>query len=143
MKKYKQTVIPEVSTKEWRGLTLFNVRKKMFDFYKKHYTGLKVINKDIGITVEFERAGNKKTSYGGFLYPKKACLVEVLDKLIRYAEYSNWGDKKEKDEPYVIGYLNFKIKVRIDGIIEYAHLVIRVRNTGKFQYSIDLNHWKK
>ncbi|MDR1406334.1 MAG: hypothetical protein LBI89_03935 [Prevotellaceae bacterium] len=143
MKKYRQTVIPEASTKEWSGLTLFSARKKMFDYYKNYYTGVKVINKDIGITVEFERAGNKKTSYGGYLYPKKACLVAILDKLIRYAEYSNWGERKEKDESFVIGYLNFKVKVRIDGIVEYVHLVIRVRNTGKFQYSIDLNHWEK
>ena len=124
-------------------MPLAATRKKMFDYYKGHYTGKKVVNKDIGIAVEFERAGSKKTSYGGSLYPKKACLVEVLDQLIRYAKYSKWGERKATDPDYVIGFLNFKVKVRINGVLEYVHLVIRVRNTGKFHYSLEVKAWEK
>ena len=143
MAQYKQAIIPEVATKEWTGLPLSVTRKKMLDYYKKHYTGKRVINKDIGIAVEFERAGSKKTSYGGYLYPKKACLVEVLDQLIRHAEYSNWGERKATDPDYVIGFLNFKVKVRINGALKHVRLVIRVRNTGKFHYSLEVNVWEK
>jgi hypothetical protein len=142
MKKYKQTVIPEASTKEWSGLKPLATRKKVLEYYRIHYlTGHKVINKDLGIAVQFEAAGAKKTSFGGNIYPEKACLVEVLDKLIRYAEYSNWGDKKVTDALHVIGYMNFKVKVRIDGRIEHIHLVIRVTNDGKFHYTLEINVW--
>jgi len=140
--KYKQTIIPEVSTKNWTGFSAKETRAKMFDYYQTHYTGKRrVINQDLGITVEFERAGSKKTAYGGSIYPQKACLVEVLDKLIRYAEYNNFGCRKEKDERWVVGYLNFKVKVYIDEQLVHLHLVIRLRNTGKFHYSLEVNIW--
>jgi hypothetical protein len=140
MAKYKQNIIPEVSTKEWSGLSRYATQRKVFDYYKIHYLNNKhVINKHLGITVGFERKGAEKTSFGGYMYPKKACLVEILDKLIRHAEYSNWGDRKPQDLPTILGYLNFKVKVRIDGKIEQIHLVIRVNTSGKFHYSMDVN----
>jgi len=142
MAKYKQTVIPEVSTQSWIGLTPFATRKKVFEYYRTHYVnGSRVINQHLGIAVGFDRIGLKKTSFGGSMYPKKACLVEVLDKLIRYAAYSNWGERKDSDNPHVIGYLNFKSAVRIDGKLEHVHLVIRVNNNGKFHYSMEVNIW--
>ena len=142
MAKYKQTVIPETSTKGWEKLTTQEVREKLYDEYRAHCYGKKVINQSLGITIEFEHGGARKTSYGGAVYSKKACIVNVLDKLARYAEYSNWGDRKATDAPHVIGYLNFKAKVKIDEKLEYVHLVIRVRNTGKFHYSMEINKMK-
>ena len=140
MKKYKQTIIPEAFTKEWSGLGKYATQKKVFEYYKTHYlNGKHVINQHLGITIEFERKGAEKTSFGGYVYPKKACLVTILDKLIRYSTYNNWGDRKPQDIPTILGYLNFKVKVRIDGIIEDVHLVIRVNTCGKFHYSLDVN----
>jgi hypothetical protein len=49
------------------------------------------------------------------------------------------GGRKPTDGNFVIGYLNFKAKVRIDGKLEHVHLIIRVRNTGKFHYSMEVN----
>jgi hypothetical protein len=42
MKKYKQTVIPEVSTKEWVQLSVPEVRRKLFDEYRRRYYGKKL-----------------------------------------------------------------------------------------------------
>jgi hypothetical protein len=142
MAKYKQTIIPEVSTKDWATLTSQELRNKLFETYRACYYGQEVVNLSLGITVEFEHEGARKTSHGSATYSKKACLVTVLDELIKYAEYNNWGDRKAKDPPYVIGYLNFKAKVRIDGKLEHVHLIIRVRNTGKFHYSMEVNKIK-
>jgi hypothetical protein len=142
MKKYKQTVIPEASTKEWSGLTRMELRTQLFNEYRTRYYGKKVINQSLGITVEFELEGARKTSHGSAAYSKKACLVTVLDKLIRYAEFTNWGAPKETDPSYIIGFLNFKAKVKIDGQLEQVHLVIRVRNTGKFHYVMKVNKVK-
>jgi hypothetical protein len=142
MKKYKQTVIPETSTKEWLPLTRMELRAKLFNEYRTRYYGKKVINQSLGITVGFELEGARKTSHGSAAYSKKACLITVLDKLIRYAEFTNWGEPKATDPSYVIGFLNFKAKVKIDGKLELVHLVIRVRNTGKFHYVMEVNQIK-
>ena len=140
MKKYKQTVIPEVSTANWKTKTYSEARKKVMDYYRTHYlNGKKVTNQHLGITVEFDPDGADKTSRGGAIYLKKKCLVEVLSEMIQYAEYSNWGDRKAKDKPSVIGFLNFKVKVKIDEKIENIHLVIRVTNDGKFHYTMEVN----
>ena len=143
MKKYKQTVIPQAFTAEWKNMPVKEFHEKVSTYYRTRYQGkCRVINQHLGIVVEFDREGVNKTSYGGHLYTKKACLVEVLDKMIRYAEYNNWGNRKPTDKPTVIGYLNFKVKVKIDGKMEYVHLVIRVTNNGKFHYSMEVNIWK-
>ncbi len=144
MKKYTQKVIPEVSTDGWKNLPIKDFRKKVFTHYTEKYQGkCYVTNKHLGIVVEFDREGANKTGYGGHLYAKKACLVEVLDKMVRYAEYCNWGDRKSTDKPNVIGYLNFKVKVKIDEKIENVHLVIKLTNNGKFHYSMEVNIYKK
>ncbi|MCL2414997.1 MAG: hypothetical protein FWC94_07120 [Bacteroidales bacterium] len=142
-KPYKQTVIPEVSTENWKNMPIKAFHEKVSNYYRMHYQGkCRIINQHLGIAVEFDRSGANKTSHGGHLYAKKACLLEVLDKVIRYAEYSNWGERKITDSPTVIGYLNFKVKVKIDGKIEHVHLIIRVTNNGKFHYSMEVNIWK-
>jgi hypothetical protein len=142
MKKYKQTIIPEVSTEKWSGMSAFETRKKVFDYYNLHYPGNKKIrNKSLNILVSFDRIGAKKTSIGGHIYPKKACLIEVLNGLIRCAEYNNFGERKPTDAPNVVGFLNFKAKVCIDGKIEHVHLVLVLRNDGSFHYSMEINVW--
>lgn len=139
MAKYKQTVIPEASTKEWITLTASEIRAKLNNEYRTRYIGKKVVNQSLGITVEFESTGARKTAHGSAVYSKKACLISVLDQLIRYAEYSNWGDRKPNDITRVIGYLNFKAKVKIDGKMKHVHLVVRVCNDGRFHYAIEVN----
>jgi len=139
MKKYKQTIIPEVSTNDWKHLSIDQVREKLFNEYRNRYQGKEVVNQDLGICVQFEVSGARKTSHGTATYSKKACLVAVLDQLIQYAEYNNWGNRKEKDPPNIIGFFNFKAKVKIDEKIEHVRLVIRLRNDGKFHYSMEVN----
>jgi len=142
MKKYKQTVVPEVSMGEWEKLSVYESRQKIFDYYSTHYKGVRsVINLHLGICVEFNQRGARKSSFGTAIYPKKKCLVEILDKMIENAEYTNWGERKPTDPTDVIGYLNFKVKVLIDKKVEFVHLVIQVTNGGKFHYVQEINRW--
>jgi len=145
-KKYKQTFIPEISTERWENLPLREVQKKMTEHYRAKYPNTrKVVNQHLGIKVGFESAGLTKTCKGGSNYPAKNCLIEILDKLIRYAEFNNFGDRKPKDKQNVLGYLNFKVKVKINGEIEYIHLTIRITNRSEgrftFHYSMSVNIW--
>ena len=139
MKKYKQTVIPEASTNEWKHLSVKDMRKRMLDEYQKRHKGKNVVNQHLGITINFQTFGAKKTSRGAAAYSKKACLISVLDKLVRYAEYSNWGERKSTGPSSVVGFLNFKAKVKIDGKLEHIHLAVCLRNDGKFHYSMEVN----
>jgi len=144
MAKYKQTTIPEAYTTEWLPLKQSELKVKVFQEYKARYFGKSVINKHLGIKVGFEYEGMRKTSHSTPVYSKKACLVAVLDKIIRYAEYTNWGDRKPTDPDYVIGFLNFKAKVKIDEMPEQVHLVVRVRKSGmfttsSFHYTLEVN----
>jgi len=137
--KYKQTVIPEVSMGKWKELHKGEASDKMLNHYRTHYVGKRVINQHLGIAVEFNMKGAGKTTKGGPIYHEKKCLIEILDKMIEYAEYSNWGDRKESDPPHVIGYFNFKVKVKIDGKQEHVHLVVRLTKDGKFHYTYEVN----
>jgi hypothetical protein len=82
MTKYQQTIIPEVSTAEWITLPAPQLRNKLLEEYRTRYSGQKIINQALGITVEFESGGARKTSFGSAPYSKRACLVTVLDKLM-------------------------------------------------------------
>ena len=136
MKKYKQKVIPETTIKDI-PLDKYSQRKFVKDYYHEKFQGkVTVVNLDKGITIQFIGEGKKKTSYGSAMYTRKAAAIKVLDQLLTVAKYSNWGNK-ESDS--VIGYLNFKVKVLIDGELCHFALNIQVRKDGKFHYSLDEN----
>lgn len=132
--------IPHITTEEWNGLTAIQARKKILAYYKKHYLGKSgVINEDLGIKIEFLRAGGNKISFGGKIYIKKAAVIKVLKDVIKIAVYNNFGNRKTSDNPQVIGYLNFKSKIIIDGKVEHLRLSVQLRNNGKFYYNHEVN----
>ncbi|MEI6435236.1 MAG: hypothetical protein WCP32_10355 [Bacteroidota bacterium] len=140
--KYIQTIIPKVSTDQLENIKKSSLRAFVKTYYSENFQNkISVINEDLGIKVEFIGDGTKKTSFGAAMYLKKAATILILDKLIKYAKYSNWGDRKDNDKSTVIGYLNFKVKVFIDGKICHFAINIQVRNTGKFHYSLDENRY--
>ena len=140
--KYKQKITPSTTTENWTDLSAKETRKKVFRYYKTNYQNkLSVYNEALGIEIKFDRTGSNKMSFGGKIYPAKACSVEILDQLLQYAEYSNWGERKSNDAADVKGYLNFKAKAFIDNKIEYLHLVLRVKNDGSYHYSLEINIW--
>ena len=143
MSKYKQTVIPATTSEGFADKDVKQLRRKVYDYYKQNIIKKEVVNIDLGITIQFIRAGGNKVAYGGNIYTKKACAIQILPLLIKYAKYSNWGDRKNSDNPTVVGYFNFKVKARIDNKIEYFHLVIQLRNNGKFYYTHEVNIWHK
>ena len=138
MQKYKQTIIPEFSIpKEWTTKNSKELRELLFESLKSIH-GKIIVNKDINIKVEISVKGIRKTTHGGAMYSKKAALAMCLPELIKYAEYNNFGNRKENDATAVIGYLNFKASI-IDGKKENAHLVVQFQKGGKFHYSIEAN----
>ena len=151
MSNYRQKIIPETTTEGLKGNNRETLRKVTQDYYDSQfrYSKNEITNEDLGIKITFTKIGRNKTARGAAMYLNKAAAVRILDKLLRYAKYSNWGNRKEKDKPYVIGYLNFKVKFKVDGELMHYVLNVQLCVDGKFHYSLDqcrlnkkANHFK-
>jgi len=134
MKKYKQTEIPSVTITDKKNLV-----KVIKDFYNKNLQGKSVINKDLGITIHFKSAGKGELSYGRALHAKKVAVIKCLETLMEVAEYNNFGKRKDKDNETVLGYLNFKAKVKIDNKMENVRISVLLKKNGKAYYNHEVN----
>lgn len=136
----KQKVIPETSTSEFDGMSFEQIRYWCKEYYGK-FIGTTVRNDNTGITIRFKRRGRKKTAFGSGISKRKAAVVKILDEVLRCAVSTNWGDRKTTDPEDVIGYLNFKCKILIDGKISYFLLNVQLCSVDKnrycFHYSLD------
>ena len=74
----------------------------------------------------FTSEGGRKIAYGEAMYSAKAAVIEHLDTLIKNSTYNNWGDRKPSDSEEILGYLNFKSKITIDGKKRHVRIAISV-----------------
>ena len=65
--------------------------------------------------VVFTNKAGRKIALGEAMYSAKAAVIAHLKTLIKNSTYNNWGDRKGSDGKDVLGYLNFKSKLTIDG----------------------------
>ena len=128
-KKYKQTVIPSVKTEVHS-----NLAKYIKEYYSAKYQGRKVSNEHLGISITFTSLGKSELAYGRALHAKKAAIIKCLSDLLKYAEYNNFGIRKDNDAPSVLGYLNFKAKVKINEKIEIIRLTVILKKNGEASY---------
>lgn len=138
MTSYRQKIIPNTSVNSLLNFNKSDLQKFIRTYYhEKFQNKIKVINEDLNIIIEFIGEGKRKSAYGGAMNIKKAAAILILDQLLTFAKYSNWGERKQTDKKTVIGYLNFKVKLKIDGIRKHFALNVQLRNDGKFHYSLD------
>ena len=139
MKKYKQTKIPSVKIPdEWKILSGVQLRKIVYEHIKKNNIGF-VRNNDTQINIAITVSSARKTAYGEAIYLKKAALALIIKDVLKYAKYNNFGKRKDSDSNDVLGYLNFKCKVKIDGKTECARIAVRFMRGGKFYYNVEIN----
>jgi hypothetical protein len=142
MSQYRQNIIPQTHIpEEWKALTSKELRNVVMERAK----GLvyeKVLNIDTGIEIEFSVTNARKLARGGAIYLKKASLVPILPELVKVAEYSNFGQRKETDNPELLGFLNFKAKCIIDGKTEHVRLSVQFCRRNKFFYNVEVNKIK-
>ena len=99
-----------------------------------------IINESLKIPIILSNStGGRKVSFGGSVYNKKAETVRIINKLLKYAEYNNFGEAKLTDKKYVIGYLNFKAKFKLDNKTENVRIAVQMRKDGKFYYNHEIN----
>lgn len=71
--KYKQRITIWAESTPWKGMTALQLRraalKKLKDFKED-----KIVNKDLGITIEFSNTNARKASFGGCnVFEKDGC----------------------------------------------------------------------
>ena len=133
-KKYKQTEIPTITITDKKDLV-----KAVKDYYTENIQGKIVVNKALGIPIHFASDGKWELAYGRRLYAKKVAILKCLPELVEIAEYNNFGQRKETDKKSVIGYLNFKAKVKMNDKIEHVRISIVFKTNGKYYYNHEVN----
>ena len=117
-------VVPEVSTERFKKMKVSELRAFTLDYYLSHLKGKKVAIKNHLKEVVFTTKAGRKIAKGEAMYSEKAAVIEHLEELIKYSTYNNWGSRKETDSPNILGFLNFKSKLTIDGEKRHVRIAI-------------------
>ena len=132
----------QINTDKFKSMSVLELRKFTFDYYNKNLKGNKAKIKDHLKEVSFISDSGRKILKP--MYKEKAAAIEHIEDLIKNSSYNNWGDRKANDNPTVLGYLNFKSKVVIDGIKRHVRIAITLnRDREKLFKSFDVGAKEK
>ena len=127
--------VPEVSTERFKQMSVPELREYTLEYYLENYGGKSISKnffKEDNIQIEFFNTAGKKLQKP--IYKEKVAVLEHLESLIKNSTYNNWGNRKESSPPNIIGYLNFKAKVTIDGEKRHVRISIAVDEKRKFRF---------
>ncbi len=121
----------ELYTDEFKKMRVTELRKFTLQYYKEHLAGKTTEIRNHLKEVHFINKSGRKIAYGEAMYKEKAVVIEHLEQLIKNSTYNNWGDRKPTDSEEILGYLNFKSKLIIDGVKRHLRIAISVDKYGK------------
>lgn len=121
----------DVSTDIFKKMSVTELRKFTLDYYKNYLSGKKVVIEQQLKEVVFTNTAGRKIAHGEAMYSDKASVIEHLEELIKKSTYNNFGAAKKTDNPEVLGYLNFKSKLTIDGIKRHLRIALAVYKNRK------------
>ena len=127
--------VTEVSTERFKQMSVPELREYTLEYYLENYGGKSISKnffKEDNIQIEFFNTAGKKLQKP--IYKEKVAVLEHLESLIKNSTYNNWGNRKESSPPNIIGYLNFKAKVTIDGEKRHVRISIAVDRDRKFRF---------
>ena len=123
--------VPEVSTERFKQMSVRELRVFTLKYYELFLKGDSVtIEKHLKEVVFISSAG-RKIARGEAMYSAKAAVIAHLKTLIKNSTYNNWGDRKDSDGKDVLGYLNFKSKLTIDGEKRHVRISLVVYRDRK------------
>lgn len=133
--KKKQTALATphlaVSTDRFKEMSRRELRVYTLEYYNKYLKGHKALIKKALKEVVLTSAAGRKIARGEAMYAAKVAAVEHLKELIENSTYNNWGDRKTTDGKDVIGYMNFKSKLTIDGEKRHVRISLAVYKDRK------------
>ena len=122
---------PEISIDTFKDMKVSELRAFTLSYYLTHLKGKKVAIKNHLKEVIFTTKAGRKIAKGEAMYKEKAAVVERLEELIKNSTYNNWGSRKTQDNPNILGYLNFKSKLTIDGEKRHVRIAISLTRERK------------
>lgn len=134
MSKYKQNIIPAVDDSQFAGMKLGELKKYVRAFFNENFRNKTVKNTHKGISIKMSMSGLKhlfNARRSGFV---KIKAVMALDEMLKYAEYSNFKEPDANDTLDILGYFNFKCKVKVEENVQNFRIVVRLTKDGKFYY---------
>ncbi len=134
MSNYKQKTIPVVDDKQFAGMKLGKLKEYVKIYFNDNLRNMSVINQHKGISVKFSRKGFDHLIHARNVGYVKLKAVIVLKEMVENAVYLNFKDKDEDDTKDILGYFNFKSKVKVESKIQTFRIVIRLTKSGKFYY---------
>ena len=106
---------PETDTERFKKMKVSELRTFTMKYYNLYLKGDSATIEKYLKEVVFINTAGRKIAYGEAMYSAKAAVIAHLKTLIKNSTYNNWGDRKASDGKDVLGYLNFKSKITIDG----------------------------
>lgn len=132
----------KVSSEYFKKMSVSELRKFTLDYYNQHLKGKKVAIKNHLKEVSFTANGGKKLHTP--MYSAKALVIEHLENLIKNSTYNNFGTRKSTDSKDILGYLNFKAKLSIDGKKKHVRISVILDSQRKTKFkSFDLGAKKE
>ncbi len=122
----------EISTEDFKNMKVSELRKFALNYYNSYLKGRKVAIRKALKEVSFYGKAARKILKP--MYKEKAVVIEHLEDLIKESTYNNWGDRKTTDSPDVLGYLNFKSKLLIDGEKRHVRISIAIDRDRKAKF---------
>lgn len=123
--------VPEVSTERFKQMKVSELRAFTLKYYNLFLKGNSVTIERYLKEVVFTNKAGRKIALGEAMYSAKASVISHLKTLIKNSTYNNWGDRKNSDGKDVLGYLNFKSKLTIDGEKRHVRISLVVYRDRK------------
>jgi len=120
-----------ISTDALKEMKVSDLRKFTMEYYNRFLKGDHTAIKNSLKKVDFVTNAGKKIARGGAMYSEKAAVMEQLKNLIEKSTYNNWGEKKNEKDNNLLGYLNFKSKLVINGEQRHVRISIALKKDGK------------
>ena len=137
--KMKEVEIKTPFEKATIGLAELKLKAKQF--YNEKLHGKSVVNKDKGITIAFSSVGRNHVLYARNAGFEKLVAIFKLPEILTIATFLNFKNADDNDHHTVVGYMNFKCPVKINGKLQHFRVVVRISKDGKFFY--DHSVWVK
>ena len=126
---------------EKASTSLAELKLQVKKYYNDVLHGTSVVNKDKGITVTFSSVGRNHVLYARNAGFEKLVAIFKLPEIVSTATFLNFKNADENDHHSVVGYMNFKSMVSINGKAFQFRMVVRISTNGKFYY--DHSVWVK
>jgi len=123
--------VSEVSTERFKQMKVSELRAFTLKYYNLFLKGNSVTIERYLKEVVFTNKAGRKIALGEAMYSAKASVISHLKTLIKNSTYNNWGDRKNSDGKDVLGYLNFKSKLTIDGEKRHVRISLVVYRDRK------------